>query len=168
MTVRLCLVRHGATAWSETGRLTGWTDLPLSPRGRAEARALRSRLEGRRFVAVWSSDLTRAVETAQIAASPPMKDRRLRELDFGELEGMGWNDLLPEMRRALLTFDGFQAPGGESLDQLRCRVAEFVTGLVPGEHLVVTHGGVARLLLRNAGSDQVLGPASVGEVTIDL
>jgi probable phosphoglycerate mutase len=119
-------------------------------------------------VAVWSSDLTRAVETAQIAASPPMQDRRLRELDFGELEGKGWIDLLPEMRRALLTFDGFQAPGGESLDQLRSRVADFVKELVPGEHLVVTHGGVARLLLRNAGRDQILAPASVGEVTIDL
>ena len=119
-------------------------------------------------MAVWSSDLARAVETAKIAASPPTQDRRLRELDFGELEGKGWNDLLPEMRRALLAFEGFQAPGGESLDQLRFRVDEFVKELVPGEHLVVTHGGVARLLLRNAGRDQVLAPASVGEATIDL
>jgi probable phosphoglycerate mutase len=118
-------------------------------------------------VAVWSSDLTRAVETAQIAVGPPTQDGRLRELDFGELEGKGWDDLLPETRHALVAFDGFKAPGGESLDQLRFRIAAFVEELLPGDHLMVTHGGVARLLLRDVGTDQAIAPGSVANLTIE-
>jgi 2,3-bisphosphoglycerate-dependent phosphoglycerate mutase len=166
VTVRLYLVRHGATAWTEAGRLTGWADVPLSDRGRIQARGLRSRLNGRRFAGVWSSDLARAVETAAIAAGDQRRDGRLRELDFGTLEGMTWTELPADMRRGLVTFEGFRAPGGESVDQFRARVRRFVEELTPGDHLVVTHGGVARLLLREAGGDRVVPPGSAVEVAV--
>jgi broad specificity phosphatase PhoE len=87
MSTRLWLVRHGATDWSDAGRLNGWTDVPLNERGRLQARSLAERLAGRQFAAVWSSDLMRAIETAQLAVGEPVPDGRLRELGFGSLEG---------------------------------------------------------------------------------
>ena len=58
----LHLVRHGATTWSETGRLCGWSDIPLSDRGREQAGALRQTIEARSFAGIWTSDLCRASE----------------------------------------------------------------------------------------------------------
>jgi len=146
--VRLLLVRHGSTAWSEAGRLCGWADVPLSARGRAEAGALRRRIgEIRGLCATWSSDLLRARETARLAGLAASPDARLRELDFGSVEGSRWEELSDPIRAGLLGFDGFRAPGGESVAGLAARVGGFLSGLPPGSHVLVTHGGVIRLLL---------------------
>jgi probable phosphoglycerate mutase len=149
--VRLWLVRHGATDWSEAGRLCGSTDIPLSPEGRAQADPVRNRLASHWFTGVWTSDLARAKEFAQLAVRHATPDRRLRELDFGELEGKRWDDLDPSTRHALVRFEGFVAPGGESVAQLEERVGEFLAELEPGDHLLVTHGGVIGLLARRCG-----------------
>lgn len=159
--VRLLLVRHGSTAWSEAGRLCGWSDVPLSARGRAEARSLRGRaaaLLAGTPRGVWTSDLLRARETARLARLPAGPDRRLRELDFGAIEGTRWEDLSDPMRAALLRFEGFRAPDGESVVDLADRVGEFVAGLSPGVHVVVTHGGVIRLLLRDRDPAEHVAP----------
>jgi probable phosphoglycerate mutase len=158
---RLWLVRHGATDWSDAGRLNGWTDVPLNERGRLQARSLAERLAGRQFAAVWSSDLMRAIETAHLAAGEPVPDGRLRELNFGSLEGRLWEECPPMVRDALVAFDGFGAPEGESVGELRSRVLEFVEGLPDGEHLVFTHGGVVRVLLREDGRDQQVFPGEI-------
>ena len=164
MTARLWLVRHGETEWSVAGRLNGWRDVPLNERGRAQARGLSDRLRGHAFVGTWSSDLRRASETARLAFGEPTVDRRLRELDFGALEGLTWDELDEPTQDALISFDDFAAPGVESVPAFRARVTEFVGGLEAGDHLVVTHGGVIRLLLRDAGLlDHGVGP---GEVTL--
>jgi probable phosphoglycerate mutase len=134
MTRRLWLVRHGETAWSAAGRFNGWRDLSLSDRGRAQARALADRLRGRRFQAIWSSDLRRAVETARLAYGEPSVDRRLRELDFGALEGRTWQELDEPTQRALIDFEGFEASDGESVASMRSRVMSFVGGLEAGDH----------------------------------
>jgi len=158
MSVRLWLIRHGATDWSDASRLNGWTDVPLSDRGRLQARSLAGRLNAREFVGVWSSDLARAVETARLAVAGPVPDPGLRELDFGTLEGRRWEDIPGELQRALERFDGFEAPGGESVDQLRSRVLQFVEALPEGDHALFTHGGVIRLLLRETGVDRRVPP----------
>ncbi|MEW6046738.1 MAG: histidine phosphatase family protein [Bacillota bacterium] len=157
----LWVVRHGETAWTRRGRLTGWTDIPLARRGRAQAQALRPRLEHEIFQGVFSSDLRRAVETARLAYGEPAIDRRLREIHFGELEGAEWDTLAPPYRKALVAFDPFVAPGGESVEMFRRRVVDFVEALPPGRHLLFTHGGVIRCLLREMGEDRFLPPASV-------
>jgi probable phosphoglycerate mutase len=149
----LWLVRHGVTAWNLEGRLLGWADPPLVEEGRRQAEAARARLgallpEGGQ---VWSSDLVRAVDTARIVAGEPTTDPRLRELDFGDLEGSTWSELTGPVRSALLGFDGFEAPGGETAAALATRVATFVDELGPGDHVVVTHGGVIRSLVRRLG-----------------
>jgi 2,3-bisphosphoglycerate-dependent phosphoglycerate mutase len=64
----LCLVRHGETAWNAEGRVQGQLDLPLNGTGLAQARAVARVLSKERFSAIYSSDLTRARQTAQPAA----------------------------------------------------------------------------------------------------
>lgn len=161
--MRLWLVRHGATDWSETGRLCGWTDIPLSSQGRRQAELVRSWIHGRKFEGVWSSDLIRAADFARLAVGGASSDVRLRELDFGELEGRSWHDCDHPTRNALLRFEGFAAPGGESVAELGERVAAFLSGLAIGDHLVFTHGGVIRLLTHQRGITSSPAP---GELTI--
>jgi probable phosphoglycerate mutase len=149
----LWLVRHGQTPASRDRRLAGWADLPLTDHGEAQASALRPVLAGERFDGVWSSDLVRAVLTARLAWGEPRQDRRLRELDFGELEGRPWDEIDGRWQEGLARFEGFAAPGGETFDDLRARALSFIEGLVPGRHLVFTHGGVVRVLSRQMGED---------------
>ena len=156
--VRLWLVRHGSTAWSEEGRLCGRSDVPLSPRGRFEVRALRDAATRLTPAGVWSSHLRRARETAELAGLSAVSDERLRELDFGSLEGARWGDLPAAVREAMLVFDAFRAPGGESVSDLARRVEGFLDELAPGLHVLVTHGGVIRLLMRGRGPEAHVAP----------
>lgn len=158
----LWLVRHGQTTWNLEGRLTGWTDVPLTALGEGQARALSGWLAAERFERVLASDLQRAVRTAQLASGkPPAVFAELRELKFGELEGLKWAELPEPHKNALQAFEGFQAPGGESTAQLRQRVYRFFDGLLAGRHLIFTHGGVLRLVLREFGQDRLLPPCAV-------
>jgi probable phosphoglycerate mutase len=146
-------VRHGETPASRDRRLAGWTNVPLTEEGERQAAALRPLLDGRRFDSVWSSDLDRATGTARLAWGEPRQDARLREMSFGELEGRAWEALAPGDQQRLMQFAGFAAPGGESFEALRARVLSLVDSLPPGRHLLFTHGGVVRLLSREAGED---------------
>jgi probable phosphoglycerate mutase len=150
----LWLVRHGETPASRERTLAGWSDVPLTKRGEAQAAALRPVFADEPFDGVWSSDLVRAVTTARLAWGEPSQDRRLRELSFGELEGADYMTVDPRVQEGLRRFEGFVAPGGESFDQLRARVMSFVDGLPPGRHALFTHGGVVRLLARELGEDR--------------
>jgi probable phosphoglycerate mutase len=66
----------------------------------------------------------------------------------------------------MLHFEGFAAPGGESVDQLLDRVHDFISGLRSGHHLAFTHGGIIRLLLRQIGNDQSVAPGGVVAIEI--
>ena len=161
-TLELWLVRHGETPRSRDGLLAGWVDTPLTRRGVHEARALRPLLAGQDFDGVWASDLRRAVRTAREAWGEPRRDRRLREISFGELEGPG--DAGTRSRSRPGSFPGFSAPAGETLDDLAARVHLFIASLPTGRHLVFTHGGVVRLLTRAVGLDEFLPTGSVAVV----
>lgn len=177
-TTTLLLVRHGATRWSEAGRLNGWTDIPLSELGRAQARELGRAIDLRPGTAIWSSDLERATATASALRSAATgaggnvvrNDERLRELDFGALEGLIWSELEPATRRALMDFDRFVAPGGESVAALAARVDDFLAHLQrvdgSGRHVLVTHGGVIRLLLRRGPGDRPVRPGEAVRLTL--
>lgn len=166
MTVRLWLARHGSTAWSEAQRYTGWTDLPLSERGMKEAEAL-AWLSQRRWTGIWASDLQRARATAELVGVAATVDRRLREIDFGTMEGKTWHELDAGTQEAVASFDGFAPPGGESVAELMVRLEDFIGGLAPGEHLVITHGGVIRALVRTAGEDHHPRPGEVMIIEVD-
>jgi 2,3-bisphosphoglycerate-dependent phosphoglycerate mutase len=151
VTVRVSFVRHGQTEWNVHHRLLGWTDLPLNAEGERQARLLGAAVQISRYTDVWSSDLRRASDTARLAGWDATRDVRLREIDFGELEGSTWRELDAGVRADLSAFDGFVAPGGESAEAFVGRVSEFLDGLVPGAHMAVTHGGVIRAALRVCG-----------------
>lgn len=162
--LELWLVRHGETDWNRTYLLQGWVDTPLNRTGRRQSRELAVRLRGRSFTGVWSSDLSRAAETARLSYGEPIPDRALRELDFGDIQGKSWHDMPTEMREQMIVFDGFAAPGGESNRQMEERVVGFLDGLAPGVHLIFTHGGVIRMLRRMCGDDRFPGSCEIARL----
>lgn len=151
MTVRISLVRHGRTAWNVEQRLLGWTDIPLDAVGEAQAGSLGESIDISKYDRVWTSDLDRASMTARLAGWEATADADLRELDFGELEGLTWAELHPDVRADLVAFEGFEAPGGESTDGFVSRVVGFLDACRAGSHMIVTHGGVIRAALRLCG-----------------
>lgn len=145
-------VRHGESVWNAAGLITGWSDVALTTRGEEQARAARALLASVPFDSVWSSDLIRAVHTARLALGEPVLDARLRELNFGELDGKPWSAVEAIVGRQAGDIDTFGAPGGESLKELTARVRSFLEGLEPGHHAVFCHGGVVRSMLSLLGS----------------
>lgn len=153
----LTLVRHASTALNEERRYQGRADPPLSARGRAEAAALRARLEGERFDAVVRSDALRCAETAElvlprVAALP---DPRLREMDFGEWDGLTYDQCHARDAARLEAWvaDPTRAspPGGEPFAGFARRV-DAATDDLPGEGraLLVAHGGPIRRIVARA------------------
>src|SRR5437899_4019388 len=90
----LLLLRHGQSQWNLENRLTGWIDVPLSPRGEAEARAAGAKLRGRRIDKVYTSVLKRAIDTATLAleaagiGAPTERDAALNERMYGDPQGL--------------------------------------------------------------------------------
>ena len=153
----LLLVRHGETDWNRDGRVQGHADTPLNEAGRAQVRLLADRLVDEPFDAVYSSDLSRARETAEILAAGLGLDvvelPELREKNFGSWEGLTDVEILERFPDAQRGHWG----DGESADELSARVEEAlhrIAGSHPdGRVLVVTHGGPLRAMLRRCASD---------------
>jgi probable phosphoglycerate mutase len=147
----ILLARHGETDWNREGRFQGWADPPLNDAGRAQARELAGRLRDTRFDAVYSSDLRRAHETADIVAAPHdvpvVTDPGLREIDVGSWSGLTRAEI--EER-----FPGAQHHDGESREDHLARVLAAVERIARahvGERiLIVSHGGSLRALRRHA------------------
>jgi broad specificity phosphatase PhoE len=116
------LVRHGETEWSRSGRHTSRTDLPLTPAGEEEARALGRALAGRRFAAVLTSPMQRARRTAELAGlgAGAVVDDDLREWDYGEYEGRSTADVRTDVPGWYLWTH--PVPGGERADDVGVRV----------------------------------------------
>lgn len=159
------LVRHGETVWNAEHKISGWIDVELSERGQQMARDLRPRLEPESFDGVWSSDLRRAIETAELAYSlPEQQDQRLRELDFGPLEGENWLTMPEDHQREVIDFCEHCTRGGEKISAFEERVVGFLDHLRPGRHLLFVHAGVIRVALRRVNADNFLPPTSVAIV----
>jgi probable phosphoglycerate mutase len=159
--LELWLVRHGETTYSASKRVAGWNNPPLTDNGRRQAEALRPVIDGQPFAAVWSSDLDRAVESARLAWGEPRTDRRLRECNFGALEGCTYEEADTAYGEVFRGFRDFQAPDGESHGELRSRVLDFVDGLEAGRHLLFVHGGVIRVLTQDLGVDRFIPTGSL-------
>ena len=164
MPTRLLVVRHGQSTWNSEGRWQGQADPPLSPLGEQQARdaahhLARQATSDDSIDAVWSSDLQRAVRTAEIVAAAlgleVRLDNRLRERDAGEWQGLTRDEIEAEWPGFLAA--GERPPGFEHDDALLVRVRAIVdqiTGAQPGQSvLVVAHGGVVRTLERALGDD---------------
>ncbi|HET7689659.1 MAG TPA: histidine phosphatase family protein [Nocardioidaceae bacterium] len=156
MTRTLILLRHGRTAWNDTGRAQGHADVPLDEFGRAQADAAAAYFADVPLGVVWTSDLARARETAEIvAAGRPVKaDARFREYDVGERQGLTvpevaerWPELGSDWE---LGNPPAGIPGSETYDDVAARIVpacrEVLESLQSGETgLVVTHGACSKV-----------------------
>jgi probable phosphoglycerate mutase len=156
----LLIIRHGETVWNAANRFQGHGDSPLTETGRNQVEALGRRMKDMRFDALISSDLGRTRETATIIADftghGVELDRRLRERNYGVLEGL----TVPEIKQKhAAVYDRFNAddpeyiiPGGESHRQHYQRnvdfFEEFQTGRLGATVAVVAHGGVLDSVFR--------------------
>ena len=159
--MRLLLARHGETAWNAEGRYQGREDIPLSPKGEAQARALGERLRDLRIDRAVASPLSRARRTAELAlgearAAMLSFDEGLLEIAHGEWEGLLAAEIRerdPERARAWRdTPHVVLMPGGESLPQVAERAWEALLRASAGlgdddTLLVVAHDAVNRVLL---------------------
>lgn len=151
----LILIRHGETAWSRSGQHTGRTDLPMTDAGVAAARALAPGLARRHLVAAFSSPLSRAMRTAELAGLADVEpDPDLLEWDYGGYEGMTTAQIQKTRPGWHLWRDGV-VPGdaehpGEQLHQVAARTDAVLDRVRPllsgGDVALVAHGHLQRVL----------------------
>ena len=156
----LYIVRHGETDWNKMGKYQGIIDVPLNENGLNQAKACGEALKDITFDRILSSDLSRALVTAETIrgdrTTPITIDKRLRELNFGDWEAMlfsdieaRWPGLIDEM---YLRPHLVKVPNGESFKDLQDRawagLEEFLNKNDEEETLLIAcHGGTIRTLL---------------------
>ncbi len=126
---RLVFIRPGETTWNFQGRFQGWVESPLNDYGRLQIERLANFIRNLGLNGLYSSDIRRAKESAEILSSrlgyPPIFDERLRERSVGHWQGLtvpeihGW--YAEEYAEFEKEPDKYQIPGGESLGQVRKR-----------------------------------------------
>ena len=154
--MRIYIVRHGETEANKNGYLQGWTDVPLNENGRIIAELTGRGIKGIRFDHCISSPLIRAKETAEIllresgnSASISFDDR-IKEMNFGSLEGMSVRDekLIQFLKEPVVDY---KFPEGESFQEVMNRTQEFLKELIAKDdgktYLVSTHGCALRAML---------------------
>ncbi len=157
MPTTLVLVRHGETDWNADNRFQGHADPPLNETGRAQARALATKLRREVFAALYTSPLQRAAETAAIIGNElglePRSDVALKEVDVGSWSGLTRAEVEqrdPTGFARWLEF-GHGWDDGETYDELGARVVTGLTRIAErhdgGDVLTITHGGPIRSAL---------------------
>ena len=151
----LLLVRHGETDWNLAHRVQGHTDTPLNAVGRAQARGLADSLAATALVAVYSSDLSRALETAiavaRVHGLEVTVDPDLREKNFGSWEGLTDTEIAARFPDAVRGRWG----DGETTEEVAERAIAAIERIrqrhPDGPVLVVSHGGALRAILDHLG-----------------
>lgn len=183
-TVTFYVVRHGETEANRGGVFQGHMDVPLSDRGRKQAEAVAGALSEVRLDVVYSSDLSRAAETAKAIMAHQtcalVLDRRLREIHGGRCQGHVREEteaMFPEFMRAFERDPvNTRRPGGESFADLSERVqrslddiSEWNAGRPGGATVaVIGHGGVIRAILAIAGADASLMDRPVPNCSLSM
>ncbi|MGJ9413047.1 histidine phosphatase family protein [Aeromicrobium sp. CF4.19] len=157
MSRTVILWRHGQTAWNIERRVQGQTDTELDDTGREQARSAAARLASLEPTRIVASDLKRArhtaAELARLTGVGIELDVRLREMNFGEREGLTWPESwerFPDLMKAMLANEDPRFPGAETHAEAGARLAEALTEAletVPdgGTLVVVAHGAVLRV-----------------------
>jgi broad specificity phosphatase PhoE len=152
LAVELVYETHSTSTDNERGIATGWLDSELSDAGRRQARELGLRRRDDGIAAVYSSDLRRAVETVEIAFAgspiPRRQDARLRECNYGELNGAPMPLVAAERSRRI----DEPFPGGESYRQVADRTRSFLRDVLAahdGERVLVVAHGANRLAIEH-------------------
>lgn len=159
----ITLVRHGQTDWNLARRIQGSTDIPLNDTGRRQAREAAADLIVTDPVLLVSSDLARAVETAQIIGAQrgwagPQTFTALRERNYGVAEGMTDTELVTRFGSWHTAEISDAEPRGQVAERALRALAEIAAGVDDGTHVVaVSHGGVIGSLLRHLTGDPLPG-----------
>ncbi len=169
--LKLWLLRHAESEWNAAGRWQGHGDPPLSERGRSEAAAraesLAGRVKGDRPLALFSSNLRRAVETAEFVARAlgieATTVSSLRELDVGTWTGLTRREIEAQDKDTLVAFESedpeVRPGGGETRGEIRLRARAAVEALAAAhpdaDLLLVVHLGVMRALVPGAEPDHL-------------
>jgi probable phosphoglycerate mutase len=160
MTTRLCIVRHGETAWNAEHRVQGQLDVPLNAIGLAQARAAARVLGREKFDAIYSSDLSRARQTAEptatMHAAPVRLEEALRERHYGIFERLTYAEVKRKFPEDYARFEArdpdYAFRTGESLKDFSARSIAVISRIVEQHQgqsiLVFTHGGVLDKLYR--------------------
>lgn len=153
------LIRHGETLWNQQHRYQGQLDSPLSELGHKQARLTAEYLAKQPITAIYSSDLGRALRTAEIIADPhrlaAKPDQRLREMAFGVWEGLTRPEVVEQYPEIYYTryqdVLSTRVPGGELPHEVVARFRDFMDEHLPkhGEETIVlvSHGGTLRLAI---------------------
>jgi 2,3-bisphosphoglycerate-dependent phosphoglycerate mutase len=169
---RITAIRHGETAWNVDTRIQGQTDVSLNDKGRWQAAQAGSALASQSIDVIFSSDLSRAYETALAVAKPHslavQTDHGLREREFGAFQGKTFAEIQTQHPEDALKWrqrvPDFAPTGGESLAFFRERVLQCLLALADqyiGKHLViVSHGGVMDIIYREATGLDLSAPRS--------
>jgi probable phosphoglycerate mutase len=151
--VEIILLRHGETEWSKAGRHTGRTDIPLTPRGEEQARALARVISGRSFALALTSPARRARHTAELAGlTSDEVDPDLWEWDYGGYEGISTREIR-ETRPGWYVWRDGVIPGdaehpGETVEHVGERADKVIARIrsVDGDVVIVAHGHYLRVL----------------------
>ena len=154
---RLLILRHPETEANVTGCWVGRGDAPYTERGRGQVILLAQEIEAFEPDAIWSSPLRRCREVAEAASAltgvEPVYEDRLQEMDFGQAEGLTYDETVKRnIRFDFKSEDLPVAPGGESRRDIFDRTARALDGLMAtgaSRMVVVTHGGVFRSTVPN-------------------
>jgi broad specificity phosphatase PhoE len=173
VTSHAVLVRHGQTEWSESGRHTSRTDVPLTAEGREQARRLAAHLTARHFALVLCSPLQRARETCELASFSGAAEytQDVVEWDYGEYEGRTTDDIRHDVPNWSLWRNG--VPGGETADDVGARADRVIARVraTDGDSIVFSHGHFLRVLgarwvelAPTDGGRFALSPAAISEL----
>lgn len=177
--MKLFLVRHGETDWNKELRYQGRRDISLNANGMEQARTAGEKLRPYTPSAIYSSSLTRAMQTSEIIGGilglVPHSEPRLQEIHFGEWEGKTYPEVVKLYPQVVKIWQEDPlttgVPGGERLQEVLDRTLEVLREIYlsnEGDVVIVTHGGPIRLLLYHIGAEGAMWeyPVKPGSVTL--
>ena len=145
--VRITYFVHGTTTDNEKGIASGWNDVGLSDLGKKQSIELKGLIKGKKFEAVFCSDLKRAVDSAKLTfGSGIIQDKRLREINYGSFTGAESRKVDSLMSRYI----GKPFPDGESYKDVEARLKSFLDDLLmkyPGKHVAIVSHRAPQLAL---------------------
>ncbi len=152
----LLLIRHGETDHNRELRITGFTDIPLNAIGRTQALKLKDKFIAEEITSIYSSDLIRCRETAEIISGgkQPEVTPKLREMNFGIFETLTHEEATAahydELKLWRSDSNNYKVPEGESYVEMSERVLSFISGVAAEETekaAVISHSGCIRAIL---------------------
>jgi len=162
MITRVCIIRHGETDWNQEGRIQGQIDIPLNEVGRAQALAMAFKAAHHHFASIYSSDLSRALDTARALATRSLQEvislAELRERHYGIFQNVCKHEAEEQFPQAHARYQArdphYDFEHGESLLTFSERVINTFNNLAQkhsgAQIAVICHAGLLDIMYRHA------------------